>query len=263
MIRAYMDESHDGAGKKAFAIGGCLGSFDEWLILELLWDTAMDGRTFHMTDCESMHGEFSEGKGWNRDTTRELIRTLISIIRGRGILSFGSSVLVEDFKEIFPDERETSLQYLCFQHCIAQLAEWASMYHETVSFVFDQNKDFAPTAHRLFDQLRAVTQWKHADLLGTLVFQSRTTFIGLQVADLIAYESYKYAHNERFRADLPMRKSLNKIVASGKYNLFRWTKPYLIRLRDDIRDLNQQSVIGYLDTKIKETWMGGVPVPDA
>ncbi len=30
-----MDESHDGMGERAFAIGGCLGTFDEWLKLEL------------------------------------------------------------------------------------------------------------------------------------------------------------------------------------------------------------------------------------
>ncbi len=214
-----------------------------------------------MTDCETMQAEFSEEHGWTRESTRDLIKQLIGIIRERAILSFGSSVLVEDFKDVFPDEQGESLQYLCFQHCIAQLAEWAALYRprETIAFIFDQNKDFAPTAHRLFDQLRNLPDWQNADLLGTLAFQSRKTFVGLQAADVIAYESYKYANNERFRRELPVRKSLSKIVSTGKYNLFRWTKPYLNRLRDEIGQLNAVTLSAYLDTKIKETW-GNPPV---
>ncbi len=198
-----------------------------------------------MTECETFQGQF---KDWKPDQKVSLITDLTNIINSVKLYGFGSSVDIPLFRTVFPGEPEEALYFLCFRHCVSQMAWWAAGVNQTAAFVFDQNKQFAHRAHALFDRL-AATPSSYQRGFGTLTFADRRKFVPLQAADLIAYETYKAAHHAVHDTTRPLRKSVRNVARSRRLFVRDWDENILRALRKKMEEDHHSSLMEWMLTK--------------
>jgi hypothetical protein len=232
VVRAYVDESADERKRYAYAVAGLIGSEEQWLGLELLWEdrTADLKNAFHMNECETFHGEF---EGWDVSKKQSLITDLTGIIRDSKLYGFGSSVDIPTFHSVFPDEPKDALYFLCFRHVICQMSFWGTEAGQRVAFVFDRQQEFAQRAHRLFDRLRK-SPAKFGASLGSLAFEDRRKFVALQAADLVAYETFKIQHHTEHDTARSPRRSLLALRRTGRFFIRHWDRAVLEGLRREM-----------------------------
>jgi hypothetical protein len=85
MLGAFFDDSGTHVGSPVIALGGLLGTEDQWDAFATAWDallaSPLDGkpplRSFHLTDCRGAHGEFMDYNKASRDGINCLFRRII------------------------------------------------------------------------------------------------------------------------------------------------------------------------------------------
>jgi hypothetical protein len=229
VLRAYMDESGIHAGSSICAIAGVVGSESEWEILERRWRRIIEDEgiaVFHMAEFESRQREFAS---WSNTRRHLFMEKLIEAIKARDVHCVGSALVRADYDGLSQDEKTWMTHgnpqypyFLCFQHCIIESCHVADRLpaEEKVAFVFDRQQDFAAEATRLYNDLKDQQNWPNHERLADIVaFASKRETIPLQVADLIAYESYKHLDNRLFHRQYPIRWPARQLghKFTGKY----------------------------------------------
>jgi hypothetical protein len=251
-LAAYLDESSDAKKETFIGVGGLLASQAHWLRFEHLWgpvDKALRerGAVYHTTDLESTGGDF---KGWDHQECKGYIRKMVESIVDPYLLGCNSSVDVQAFRRIFPHDKDDAMYFLCFQSCIVQMAEWGEELGEPVAFVFDDRPDLIARASRLYTRMKSEVDWDNRSRLGTLSFSSRSLYLGLQAADLIAYEAYKLLDYSPKSGRI--RGSIQSISKTGRLQGRYWDEERLIELREDVIRSRAGTVDSLLENELKE-----------
>jgi hypothetical protein len=245
-MQAYLDESADERQQQVFAIAGWLGAEESWLEYELMWRsrTAKMGAVFHMAECECNAGAFSVESGWTKTQCTQLITDHVTAITRCELYGFGCGVSIEDFKETFPTESAEAMHLLCFRHCLSKLASWAT---EPVGFVFDQNKAFQLTAHKLYDRVVEISRGSDwGDRLRAIAFGSRRDFTPLQAADLLAYECFKKIRNIRYHPKVRERKSMARLAATKRVGFVNYGSEALKTVKQSMNQRGDKDLFDYL-----------------
>jgi hypothetical protein len=222
---ACMDESIDG-GRRVFVIAGFVGRIDAWNSLTAEWIDRIQPQklpnpisAFHMTDCETGHGEFRDRFGWDRDSRRQLITDLIEIICKHQVVMWGIGVRIEDYEALAPVNEEgvklgRSSYHFVLQAAIAYLAGemegLGNSHYDTIDFLFDRRDDHETWARTLHKELRN-SEHSWGRYIGTLSFSNKTEMRRLQVADLGAYETMKHLTNALYNEGRT-RRSFEKLA---------------------------------------------------
>jgi hypothetical protein len=230
MVEAYMDESgiHDGA--HVCVVAGYWGSEKRWIRFENQWSEILRTadeptlKEFHSTDFW-----YSDGrrKGvfakWTDRKADAFINDLADCIVDAKIIPTDATLVVDEWNKLNADERRfltgghyhpieqkwatfgapNKTYFLPFQFAIMNPALACSPGLH-VHYTFDLHKQFKNHASDLFALLKLDTAsaWTHR--LGSLTMESSEVALGLQAADLFAYQSYKYAKN-RIEHGKPIR----------------------------------------------------------
>lgn len=231
-IRLYADESEDKQGK-VLTVAGFIGEGDEWEHLQDEWIARVKPTgvsAYHMTDCESGYGEFSDKNGWKKPDRDQLTIDLIEIICRHNILMLGMGVLLEDYADIPPvkdgellghDKWHSAFQLLIFDAANRIDAQPEMPPEDTIAFFFDW-KMKQGAANDIFnftkEDLRT-KPWRKR--LGTLTFGHKEFDVPgslplLQCADIAAVESRKTLGNPITHPHLPERKSMARLKEAGK-----------------------------------------------
>lgn len=246
-LRAYFDESADGMQSRIFAVAGWVGWEGDWLLIEPQWSeilAAVGIKTFHMKDCESHWGEF---RGWTPEQKVKLVSDLIGLIERSGVpphglVGFWSGVDIRDYDALVrgrPLPWEDDPYFLCFLHCVKQILPFTDGLPEGVKidFVFDRNEKLRKRLLAAYEQARSLPDLEpYRGRFGTAIFSSRAESIGLQVADLLAYECYKHQDNIASDAPRPQRMSLKRLKARVSYSQ-QLPRKVLERLGTDLEQL--------------------------
>ena len=95
-VHGYFDESQD-KQEKVHAIGGFVGTADEWEELQDKWIARVKPtgvKAFHFADCEEPgHGEFSNKKGWKIEDRKQLIKDVIQLLCSQEVLMLGCGII--------------------------------------------------------------------------------------------------------------------------------------------------------------------------
>ena len=222
MLVCYCDESHDEGEQRVFAVGGFSATESEWELFGEKWNAITEGATFHAADCEAGRGSF---EGWPREKRFGLYRHLAELIATSPLLGEGCAVFLPEFYGVFPETGKASPYLFCFQDVVTEFYFLGDLVipKEDVAFVFDRNQDYAYNATFLYDLLArrsvggpvvrcsgdtfAPKEWPLGVKLDAIAFQSKERSPGLQAADMIARETYKFIDN-LMTSNRPMRGSL-------------------------------------------------------
>lgn len=247
MLKAYFDESHD-EKEGVFCLGGYFGHEEEWGRLEKIWVDHTGDTPFHMTDCLSGNRGY---KGVPEKERHDLIISLALEINNAEVYGFNSAVLLKHFRETFPKDKDDAPYFMCFQHCFNQAATWASEFREQVNCHFDRKKELEHRGLRIYEHVSGLSTlpgWEVTRWLGEIKFGSRSDYVPLQAADMLAYTGFRVLNDLLMgtRRDLWWVQTLDaKKRICGEI----WDKERLIALRDELVRSKLAGVIPYVIRK--------------
>jgi hypothetical protein len=197
---AYFDESgpHGGVSADVFTLGGFIADRQRWGRVEVTWDKLLGRRVFHAVDFHHRREEF---KNWPSERRRiPLIAALADSLRGNVWAGVAHSVRYEEFGSVFcPGAREKKRLRLAsgalLISCLSDLLNLRILADrvDVWSVVCEEHDGVEGFATECFHGLRIErAAGGFDDRLGTLAFYSRRQFRGLQAADLLAYENFRF-----------------------------------------------------------------------
>lgn len=200
IFRFYCDESYDGKAQNPdyFTIRGFLSDQPTWEEVEEEWQ-AINFRygvsVFHATHLNSKAGEYDE---WCRSKACEYSAELLSAVNRQGLrmVAYNCGVLGDQYRGIVSPAGQIKLGHpwiMCFQSCIAMVAKHMETLPAEDGFAVVMGKEsrFEALAVSAFGQMAENPLFPYRDRLITCAPGTPEKFIGLQVADLMAYEYYK------------------------------------------------------------------------
>ena len=125
-------------------------------------------------------------------------------------------------RKFFPDTPNSSPYHVGFQKVIIEFPKlgYLSIPQQKVKFTFDINSKTEGSCGVLYDCLRKSKKWKLTEYItDEISFADRRSYVGIQVADLIAREAMKHADSVLIGSKgRRTRTSMYELCSSNKYN---------------------------------------------
>lgn len=225
VFRAYFDGSARGG---ITTLAGYVAPNYRWAKLGKQWIRTLEAfdispPVFHMTDFESGKKAFANLTAEQRVA---LIKKLIGLIRGHTTLGVAQGIFAADCGAVREQLRRLKVPdyadpySVCLIACLTKLkgaydrGEIPTRRGEPIACVFDYDRQRTARLRRAFEGI--TTQLK-LDIFDPMVqFRSRHERVGIQAADILAYEAMKDIKN-RFveRGKRPVRKSWAALSREG------------------------------------------------
>lgn len=256
----YGDLSGDETG---ILTAGCyLGKEAEWLKAIAAWSATLDDAgvpEFHATDFYNAKRAFDDDR-WRRevpgrgmvvggDLHNAFAERFVSIPVDAGLIGFAYSLDVPSFNEILAPElakaqRKHPQGHPRTQAVMSSLASIGSFlekagYRENgqIQVVFEQEQGAGRFGAFFDDSRERKERW-------TYFFKSFTTapksFVPLQMADLLAHETWRRTKQVTSNPSSPLRKSFERMLGDGKVSLLNHDRDHCVRNAAIIRDVTSR-----------------------
>lgn len=221
MLKAYFDDSGTHEGSLVTALGGCVAQIEQWVYFEQEWRGVLEEehvKIFHMTDLESLRGEY---EGWDEERKRRFIGRMLKIISPWAKRQIASLVIAKDYDDVVPPWAKKIPAFgdkynFCFQMCLGQTMNWVASLDppmpagDQIAFMFEQQDRVEGVTSANYTKIKRFRD--PDDKMGAFGFGAKSRFLPLQAADFIAYEAYKHLDNLVKSSGRPLRKSLNGLL---------------------------------------------------
>jgi hypothetical protein len=241
VITYKFDESYKGA--RTMVVGGWLGEEHQWKDVQRQWcaaisfenETLPEGHKISRYHASEMNARDNEFEGWDDKRMRRLTERLLAIVGTSGMVAVTCGMDLAAFLDIFP-HRDPPDYGIAYGWCMKQLmillgkamGGWESEFR--VAVVHDHSH-WDNLAHDGFYQLVDDPQWPYRDRFVSITPLSSYADVGLQTADLIAYEAMRWLDNNLWTGE-DMRKPLQKLLKkTDDVNGFYFTCDYLTKFR--------------------------------
>jgi hypothetical protein len=211
MLGAFFDDSGTHDGSSVVAMGGLLGTDEQWGTFEERWLALLKvpllGKPpltqFHLSPCRNAKGEFASYNLAERDHVTHLFRQVIletgfvTVAVAADIAAWNELVVGDDVIE----QLGAPLQFRFFKcvEAVAAIADW-NRPDEPIDMYFD-----AGTESHVWELAEMFRQLKvQFPTLGRLGFMPVKDIVALQGADMIAYETYLYGQECLKNPDNPV-----------------------------------------------------------
>ena len=200
MLGAFFDDSGTHSDSTVVVLGGLLGDEQQWDAFAQQWQALLDrpfeGRAkisdFHLTDCRNGYGEFQDWSQAERDHVNYLFR---EVILNSGFVTIAAAINKTAWDDLVIGAVAEKLDATPIEFCFVKCLD----------FVIKMIRDNKPEekVFLLLDQgsRKVLEQWawfyknqiaKYPEI-DDVAFGPVKKVIGLQGADMIAYETYKFA----------------------------------------------------------------------
>jgi hypothetical protein len=201
VLQFKFDESYD---DQVMSVGGWIGNELEWKRLESVWQRRIDFENarnlpdrqitrFHATEMNCKGGEY---KSWDKEMCLQLSKKLIHMIAKRKMGAIAIGCDMNAIREIFPGGDERGLlrrsYVLCMKQLMVSIAHILEDYfpNDHVLLIHDHNNWDEDALHG-YNLLIDDPDWGTRGLFKGLLSKTGKDDVGLQAADMMAYESFK------------------------------------------------------------------------
>jgi hypothetical protein len=242
IVLAYkFDESYKNA--RTLVVGGWIGEEDQWKDLQREWcsaisfenETLPDGSKisrYHASEMNARDHEFSD---WDDKRMLRFTKRLLDIVGHSGMTAITCGMDLAAFLELFPhrDPPDYGVAYgMCMKQIMILLGQametWEPEYR--VTLIHDHSQ-WDSLAHDGFYQYKNDPSWQYGDRFVTITPLSSYGDVGLQAADLIAYEAMRWL-DDNLWTENDMRKPLQELLKKTEdVNGFYFTRSYLMKFK--------------------------------
>ncbi len=198
-FEAYFDESGTHEDSSVTAFGGVIASQSEWDPIMSAWLKVLANHgvpRMHANELANLRGPF---RGWDDDRRKRLVNDLLDVYRDHEICLIGTAVensVYDSIRAEFPGQRLNAYGFCCWfsiGHLIL-LADEAEDSKVSVTLESGPYKNVQPI--QVLQQ--GLISKEVQDSLGfcAAVYANKATHRQLELADVVAYDTYKYYSRE-------------------------------------------------------------------
>jgi hypothetical protein len=258
IVTVYIDESGT-HGSGVTILGGWVGRLGQWATFDPKWRKLLKRSGLTYFHSKTMRGTKGEFKGWTRERKFGFTQEAASIACKN--LEFGFTISVNDdaYRDHYvagnrPREIPLDSPYgLCFRYCLSLIPGFAKDAFGdrelNINFVLESGHKNAGDALRIFDKVKkqpfaSVEEQAIVEMLGTISFDDKKTFPGLQAADVNAYSAFQHHTREPLELiTLNPETSMQDAKAIQKVPIFN------LELREPELKLFKQFILAEIEDK--------------
>jgi hypothetical protein len=251
MLTAYFDDSGTHRDSKIVLYGGLIGLDEKhWRTFDFAWKAKLADplprankpplRKFHMTDCMARDGEFF---GYSEPERDAVIHDFRQIILDSGLYGYVCAVHLPDWDHIVGSRSVNGLNDPDF-YCMSRVIQWSTspdiLGPQKLALVFDDIRGKRAINERLLAMYQEARNLNaRREVISSISFRPSEKCVGLQGADLVAWETYNQARNWLQDNSTPTRQHLTPLAESGRFiahmasaNAIYDINDWLIKVRD-------------------------------
>lgn len=227
VLQFKFDESYD---SQIMTVGGWIADELEWKRLESTWQKRIDFENshvrsdqritrFHATEMNCKGGQY---KNWDKAMCLQFSKKLIHMLSKRKMGALAVACDMNAIREVFPKGDETELKRrtytLCFKALMVDLAHVMQSYFpgDIVVLIHDRNWSAETLAayNLMIEEANKTPDrvWGKRELFGGLFVKTGQEAIGLQAADMIAYETFKGVKAKTNSPEVAMRGAVKEMM---------------------------------------------------
>jgi hypothetical protein len=227
VIRAYIDESHEGAKVPGFFTLSCsLATGGDWEFIEAAWRWVLQKkneeliaagrkpiRRYHAVDCFNREEEF---KGWSRDERDVFVKQLFKILESFPTSHISLTVSAQDIQEVWPEKTDNPLHfayYILLRLIMLAIGKEQGelLMFGKVSMIYERCGEFGESLLKAFNHMKDDSEFEYRHVFTTIAPMGWEDCIQLQPADMVAYEAFHDSKQRYFWKD--RKKSLDALDA--------------------------------------------------
>lgn len=233
MFVAYLDESSDQKEEIVFAVGAFIGRNEKWTAIEWRWKQLLREygiKYYHAVEAENVSGEFDRppfratpGKLTSKESKQiqQIRERFLSLACNGTLAGIVMGIDMKDFKAFTAApailDKFGGTPYYYGYHLamltVVDLIKKEGRSRELVAFICDQHQKYSPTMLAVHSDLQKNNlHWRSQ--IGSLTYESKNRFIGLQVADCLAYEGRRHLQELATNSSAKERANLSKFKKS-------------------------------------------------
>jgi len=246
VLTLKFDESYK---TRSMVLGGWIGNDTRWKRREKLWQKAIafengtlpEGRKISRYHAAEMNANNGEYKGWENEQVRKLrfTKKLLNISGKSKMIPVAVGIDLIAFNEIFPHRDLPGVgnaYLLCMKALMQQLgtALAENQPDDQLAIVHDHG-DWDVQALSGYNQMVDTAAWEHRHRFVSITPLNWRDDIGLQSADLFAYESMRYLDDHNWEGE-DMRTPLRVLFGLMNRSAFGFHigRRYLELLREEL-----------------------------
>jgi hypothetical protein len=253
LFKFYCDESYDSPNQKRkpgdlpyqaknYVAAGFFGGEPVWNKVEREWSrrNELEGvARFHAAHLNAATWEFD---GWKKSRRVNYSKDLLKIIKQQHKRLHGVSVglFADDYRKTISPEGQAKLgppHLLCFKSLVAFVASQMDSGNfppeDKVAVIIDRGP-YETECVELFYKMKDDQRFIHRHRLATCTHGAAEEFVGLQVADYIAYETFRLIDARRKDNSTEIRKPLQAIFGTTGLTGLSFGEPFFERIKSTV-----------------------------
>jgi hypothetical protein len=199
LFRFCCDESHEGRqGSECCTISGFFSNIPTWEKVEERWDEINHNYGVPRFHAQHLNRRDTEYEGWCKCKADSYSAELLQAVneQGRRMRAYNCGMHCDAYKRIISEDGRTKLGdplMVCFNSCVTMIArDMETLGHsDVVEIIVERGGGFNEKAVETFERLKVNPRFAYRQRLQSCASVSPEECIGVQVADLMAYEYFK------------------------------------------------------------------------
>jgi len=237
VLQFKFDESYD---SQIMTVGGWIGEELEWKRLESTWQKRVEFENLHSPDNQKitryhateMNCKGGEYKNWDKERCLLFSQKLIHMLSKRRMAALAVACDMDAIREVFPKgdpaELKRRIYTLCFKALMVDIAHIMQTYFrgDTVVLIHDKNWSTETLAayNLMIEEAGRDPDrvWGKRALFEGLFVKTGQDAIGLQAADMFAYETFKGVKAKTNNPEAAMRGAAQEMLNKQIPMVARW-----------------------------------------
>jgi hypothetical protein len=231
VVNFKFDESYD---HQIMCVGGCIGNEFEWKRLESRWQKRIDFENahsrsdqqisrYHASHLNAFDHEFVN---WDRDKSIKFSKRLIALIAERRMGAIAVASDMDAIKEVFPKggkSRQRSTYVLCIKQMMVDIARiMRDVFPGDKVLLIHDHGNWDVEALKGYNLMVDDKNWKPRHLFLGLLPMTSPQSVGLQAADMVAYEVFRGVKAKTKSPDAAMRGAIQEMLEKQIPMSARW-----------------------------------------
>jgi hypothetical protein len=252
IFKFFCDESYDSPKEKrpkgaaplepkSYVVGGFFGDQRTWEKVERRWKSRNDRKGIARFHAAHLNAGTWEYDGWTKRQRKNYSRGMLQVLKDQRKHLHGVScgLFVDEYRRIISPEGQIKMGHpylVCFKTVVAVIAkemdEAGYPPEDRFAVILDRG-DFEMDAVRTFYSMKDSPRFKYRHRLESCTPGATETFIGLQPADFVAYETFRLMNGRR-KGNTEMRKALAAMLGTTGFLGYQFGEKSLKGIKDDV-----------------------------
>jgi hypothetical protein len=203
IFRFCCDESHEGKqGSECYTVSGFFSNLPTWDEVEDRWDEINRNYGVPRFHAQHLNRRDIEYDGWCKCRADSYSAELLKVVneQGKRMRAYNCGMHCDAYKTVVSEEGREKLGHpwmVCFNSCVAMIAKDMETLppDDVVEIIVERGGGFDDEAVESFGRMNVNARFPYRHRLKSCTPTTPEKRIGLQVADLMAYEYFKRLNN--------------------------------------------------------------------